>query len=30
MNKRVLCIGDIHEPVARDGYLEFCQDIYTA
>ena len=27
---RVLCIGDVHEPVAKDGYLEFCQDIYDA
>ena len=25
---RVLAIGDIHEPVCRKGYLEFCQDIY--
>ena len=24
---RVLVIGDIHEPCARDGYLEFCKDI---
>ena len=25
---RVLCIGDIHEPVCRKGYLEFCQNTY--
>ena len=25
---RVLCIGDIHAPVTRKGYLQFCQDIY--
>ena len=25
---RVLVIGDIHEPVARPGYLEFCKDLY--
>lgn len=24
---RVLCIGDIHEPVSRKKYLEFCQDL---
>ncbi len=27
MNK-VLCIGDIHEPVCRKNYLPFCQDLY--
>jgi hypothetical protein len=26
---RVLCIGDIHEPVAHAGYLRFCQDLYA-
>lgn len=25
---KVLCIGDIHEPVSRKHYLEFCQDLY--
>ena len=25
---RVLVIGDIHEPVCRDGYLEFCLYVY--
>ncbi len=25
---RVLCIGDIHEPVCRKNYLRFCQDLY--
>ena len=25
---RILCIGDIHEPVCRKNYLRFCQDLY--
>ena len=25
---RVLCIGDLHEPVCRKGYLQFCKRIY--
>lgn len=25
---RVLCIGDLHEPVAHPGYLTFCKDLY--
>jgi predicted phosphodiesterase len=25
---RVLVVGDIHEPVSRPGYLEFCKDLY--
>ena len=25
---RILTIGDLHEPVSRIGYLEFCQDLY--
>ena len=25
---KVLCIGDIHEPVCRKNYLRFCQDLY--
>lgn len=25
---RVLCIGDIHEPVSRKGYMQFCKDLY--
>lgn len=27
---KILCIGDIHEPVSRVGYLEFCKDLYEA
>ena len=27
---RVLVIGDIHVPCERDGYMEFCQDMYEA
>ena len=27
--KRVLVIGDLHEPFCLDGYFEFCKDIYT-
>jgi len=27
---RVLAIGDIHAPCERNGYLEFCQDMYDA
>jgi hypothetical protein len=25
---RVLTIGDLHEPVAHPGYLQFCKDLY--
>lgn len=25
---RVLAIGDLHEPVAHPGYLQFCKDMY--
>jgi len=25
---RVLAIGDVHEPVSRRGYLQFCKDLY--
>lgn len=25
---KVLCIGDLHLPAVRKGYLEFCQDLY--
>lgn len=25
---RVLVIGDIHEPVSRKGYMQFCKDLY--
>lgn len=25
---RVLVIGDVHEPVAHPGYLQFCKDLY--
>lgn len=25
---RILCVGDLHEPVTRKGYLNFCQDLY--
>ena len=27
--KRVLVIGDLHEPFCLDGYFEFCKDIYN-
>jgi len=27
---KVLCIGDVHEPVSREGYLDFCLDTYYA
>ncbi len=27
---RTLVIGDVHAPVTREGYLEFCQDTYDA
>ena len=27
---RVLCVGDVHAPCERKGYLEFCQDMYDA
>lgn len=26
---RVLCIGDLHEPVSHPGYLRFCKDLYA-
>lgn len=25
---RVLCIGDLHEPVCHPGYLQFCKDLH--
>ena len=25
---KVLCIGDVHEPVCRPGYLNFCKKIH--
>ena len=25
---KILCIGDVHEPVSHPGYLSFCQDLY--
>ena len=27
---RVLVVGDVHEPVAHPGYLQFCLDLYEA
>lgn len=27
--RRILVIGDIHAPFTLDGYLEFCQDVYS-
>lgn len=27
--KRVLVIGDLHEPFCLEGYFEFCKDIYS-
>ena len=27
--KRVLVIGDLHEPFCLEGYFDFCKDIYT-
>ena len=27
--KKVLVIGDLHEPFCLEGYFEFCKDIYT-
>jgi predicted phosphodiesterase len=27
---RILAVGDIHTPCERDGYLEFCQDVYNS
>jgi hypothetical protein len=27
--KRVLCIGDLHEPFCLPGYFEFCKEIYN-
>jgi len=27
--RRILVIGDIHEPFSLDGYLGFCQDVYS-
>ncbi len=26
--RRILVIGDLHEPFCLDGYLEFCKDVY--
>ena len=26
---RVLCIGDLHEPFCREGYLKFCVDMWN-
>ena len=28
MNKRTLVVGDLHLPVEKKGYFEFCKDIY--
>lgn len=28
LNSRILVVGDLHAPFTREGYLEFCQDIY--
>lgn len=27
--ERILIIGDLHEPFTREGYLEFCQQMYS-
>ena len=27
--RRILVIGDVHEPFSLDGYLGFCQDVYS-
>lgn len=27
-NSRILVVGDLHAPFTREGYLEFCQEIY--
>ena len=27
--RRILVIGDLHEPFCLDGYLEYCQEIYA-
>jgi len=27
--RRILVIGDLHEPFCLDGYIEFCQDTYA-
>ena len=27
--RRILIIGDVHEPFSLDGYLGFCQDVYS-
>jgi hypothetical protein len=27
---KVLCIGDVHEPVSHPGYLAFCSDLYRS
>ena len=27
--RRILVIGDLHEPFCLDGYLEFCQETYA-
>lgn len=28
LNSRILVVGDLHAPFTREGYLEFCQEIY--
>ena len=28
INKNILVIGDLHAPFIREGYLEFCKEIY--
>lgn len=28
IKKRILAIGDLHEPYCRKGYRQFCQDLY--
>lgn len=28
MSKRILAIGDLHEPFCLDGYLEFCKETF--
>ena len=27
-DRRILIIGDLHEPFCLDGYLEFCKETY--
>lgn len=29
LERRILVIGDIHAPFTLDGYLEFCEDMYS-